>query len=96
VDHALEDLKTHLTDTLIPGASERAVDAVDDLRALFDLRAWRQHAGSKAERKGLRGSGRLEIALPTAAPGAAWHQIQARAANALATLREEMELHQGI
>jgi hypothetical protein len=67
----------------------RAADAIDDLRAVFDLRVWRQHAGTDA--RGARGLERLGISLPVYDWGAAWVHVQSRTVAALSALREELE-----
>jgi hypothetical protein len=88
-DKKLVDLKAYLDAQLDPDAAARAGAAIDDLRACFDLRAWRQHPGT--EERGLRGMRRLGIELPTPNWGEAWHDLQARATTALAALREEID-----
>ncbi|MHB1808469.1 MAG: hypothetical protein ACYCU0_04150 [Solirubrobacteraceae bacterium] len=87
----LTDLKTHLHDKLPDASAERAAEAIDDLRAFFDLRAWRQHSGSRPESQGRRGMERLGVELPAPDWCPAWHHLQARAVTALGTLREETQ-----
>jgi hypothetical protein len=43
----LVDLKAYLDEQLDRDAAARAGAAIDDLRAFFDLRAWRQHPGTE-------------------------------------------------
>ena len=84
----LIDLRAYVTEKL--GAdSARAAEAIDDLRAVFDLRVWRQHAG--ADVRGARGMKRLGMALPVYDWGAAWAHVQGRTVAALSALREELE-----
>ena len=71
-------------------AAARTDDAVDDLRAVFDLRAWRQHEGTDA--RAHRGMQRLGLALPPADWGEAWANVQSKAVIALSALREEIEM----
>lgn len=87
----LADLKDYLERVLAPEAAERAKDAVDDLRAFFDIRASRQHAGSRAEQQGRRGMQRLGVQLPTPDWQGAWLHLAARAVAALSALREEVD-----
>lgn len=87
----LSDLSDYLDTTLPPEGADRARAAVDDLRAFFDIRAWRQHAGSRAEKQGRRGMQRLGVQLPTADWQGAWLHLQARAVAGLCALREEIE-----
>ncbi|HTX07488.1 MAG TPA: hypothetical protein VME22_02690 [Solirubrobacteraceae bacterium] len=88
-DSKLVDLSGYLQTKLTEESAARALAAVDDLRALFDLRVWRQHAGT--EDRAARGMSRLGISLPVYEWGAAWQHIQARAIAALSALREEVE-----
>ena len=85
----LVTLRDYLEETLGDG-SARAAAAVDDLRAVFDLRVWRQHPGT--DERGARGMARLGLPLPVFDWGAAWGQVQARSVAALSTLREEVEV----
>ncbi len=84
----LIDLRQYVVEKLGPNGS-RAADAIDDLRAVFDLRVWRQHAGTDA--RGARGMERLGISLPVYDWGAAWAHIQSQTVAALSALREELE-----
>jgi hypothetical protein len=84
----LIDLREYVIERLGAGGS-RAAEAVDDLRAVFDLRVWRQHAGT--ESRGTRGMERLGIMLPVYDWGAAWAHVQGRTVTALSALREELE-----
>ena len=88
-DSKLLNLSEYLQTKLTEESAARALEAVDDLRALFDLRVWRQHAGT--EDRAARGMSRLGISLPVYEWGAAWQHIQARAVAALSALREEVE-----
>ncbi len=87
----LADLKRYLTQKLSSEAAMRAERAVDQLRAFFDIRAWRQHTGGRAETQGRRGMERLEVELPTSDWQGAWRHLQARAVAALSALREEVD-----
>ena len=60
-----------------------------DLRALFGLRVWRQHACT--EDRAARGMSRLGISLPVYEWGAARQHIQSRTVAALSARREEVE-----
>lgn len=85
----LIDLGAYLKAKLTEESASRAIEAVDDLRALFDLRVWRQHTGT--EDRAARGMRRLGIALPVHDWDGAWRHVQARAVAALSALREEIE-----
>ena len=87
--HKLSDIATYLEDKLGDESADRASEAIADLRALFDLRVWRQHEGT--ERRAAAGMDRLGITLPVYDWGAAWQHVQARAVAALSALREEIE-----
>jgi hypothetical protein len=85
----LIDLTNYLNEHLDAESSDRTTNAIDDLRAIFDLRAWRQHPGTEARlQKGMR---RLGVELPSAEWGATWNTIQARCVAALGAIREEVE-----
>ncbi|HTP27213.1 MAG TPA: hypothetical protein VMK12_16365 [Anaeromyxobacteraceae bacterium] len=88
-ENKLFNLREYLQTTLTEESAARAVEAVDDLRALFDLRVSRRHTGT--EDRAARGMNRLGISLPVYDWGAAWHHIQARTVAALSALREEVE-----
>jgi hypothetical protein len=85
----LVDLDTYLRTLLSEESAARAVDAIGDLRALFDLRVWRQHTGT--EDRAARGMRRLGISLPVYDWADAWHHLQAQAVAALSVIREEIE-----
>jgi hypothetical protein len=73
------------------GAGEavaRGETAVDDLRAFFGLRAWRQHAG--AGERGRQGMQPRSGAAHVDWEGV-WRHLQARAVAALSALREEVD-----
>jgi hypothetical protein len=82
-------LDDYLNGTLAPDAAARTHDAIADLRALFGLRAWRQHpnASDRVHTAKLR----LGIQLPPSDWASAWTELQVRAVNALNALREEIE-----
>jgi hypothetical protein len=84
----LIDLRKYVLEKLAANGT-RAADAIDDLRAVFDLRVWRQHAGTEA--RGTRGIERLGISLPVYDWGTAWAHVQGRTVAALSALREELE-----
>lgn len=86
---SLNQFKKYLKESLPAGATDRAEEAVDDLRAFVDLRVWRQHPG--ADQRGKQGMQRLEVELPTSDWEGAWRHLQARAVAALSALREEVE-----
>ena len=72
-----------------PRPASASLEAVDDLRALFGLRVWRQHAGT--EDRAARGVSRLGISLPVYECGAARQHMQSRTVAALSAGREEAE-----
>jgi hypothetical protein len=85
----LIDLDGYLKGVLDDDSAERASKAIGDLRAMFDVRVGRQHAGTDA--RGRRGMNRLGIAPPVYDWGEAWQHVQRRAVAALSALREEVE-----
>jgi hypothetical protein len=85
----LVNLRAYLQGELAEDSAARATVAVDDLRALFDLRVWRQHAGT--ETRAALGMERLGISLPVVDWGHAWLLVRARAVAALSAIREEVE-----
>jgi len=87
--HKLLDLATYLDAHLPEESSARAREAIDDLRALLDIRVWRQHTGT--DERAARGMRRLGISLPVYDWGEAWQRVQARSVAALSALREELE-----
>jgi hypothetical protein len=95
-DHGkLFDLQTYLSTDVLGAGAVRAGESITDLRALFDLRAWRQHPGGDAEAKAALAMERLGLRLPTGAWGTAWQVVQGRVVEALNALREEVELLDG-
>lgn len=86
----LFELKSYLSSKLPEDAAARTDDAADDLRALFDLRAWRQHEGT--DTRAHKGMQRLGLTLPPADWGEAWAHVQRMAVIALSALREEIEM----
>jgi hypothetical protein len=84
----LIDLKSYMQEKLGPEGSTRAVGAIDDLKAVFDVRVGRQHAGTDA--RAARGMSHLSVPFPIYDWGSAWQQIQARTVAALSALREEV------
>jgi hypothetical protein len=87
--HKLTDLASYLQGELGEESADRASEAIGDLRALFDLRVWRQHSGT--ERRAAAGMSRLGIVLPVVDWADAWQNVRARAVTALSALREEIE-----
>lgn len=87
--HKLTDLDAYLQGELGEESADRASEAIGDLRALFALRAWRQHSGT--ERRAAAGMSRLGIVLPVVDWADAWQKVQVRAVVALSALREEIE-----
>jgi hypothetical protein len=87
---SLKDLEAYLKERLDVDAAGRACEAVKDLRALFALRAWRQHAGG-ADDRGHGGMRRLGLQLPASDWATAWATVQGRSVAALNALREEVE-----
>jgi hypothetical protein len=85
----LFDLKEYLRTRLDTDGFSRAEGAVDDLRRLFDLRAWRQHPG--ADDRGRRAMMALGLQLPAARWGDAWSVVRVVSVNALNAIREETE-----
>jgi hypothetical protein len=85
----LFELKRYLSSMLPEDAAARTDEATDDLRAVFDLRVWRQHEGTEARAR--RGMERLGLTLPPADWGEAWAHVQSKAVLALSALREEIE-----
>jgi hypothetical protein len=85
----LVDLGAYLQAKLSEESVTRTADAINDLRALFDLRVWRQHTGT--EDRAARGMRRLGISLPVHDWSGAWRDVQAGAVAALSALREEIE-----
>jgi hypothetical protein len=86
----LFELKSYLSTKLLDEAAARTNDAIDDLRAMFDLRVWRQHEGTDV--RAHRGMQRLGLALPPVEWGEAWAYVQSKAVIALSALREEIEM----
>jgi hypothetical protein len=86
----LFELKSYLSSKLPEDAAVRTDDAVDDLRAVVDLRVWRQHRGTDARAR--RGMQRLGLTLPPADWGEAWTHVQSKAVIALSAMREEIEM----
>jgi hypothetical protein len=85
----LVNLDGYLHGVLTDDSAERASEAINDLRAMFDIRVGRQHAGT--EERARRGMSRLGLAVPIYDWGAAWQHVQVRAVGALSALREEVE-----
>ena len=85
----LIDLRSYMQEKLGPEKSTRAVEAIDDLKAVFDVRVGRQHAGT--DERAARGMSHLGLPVPIYDWGAAWQQLQARTVTALSALREESE-----
>jgi len=88
-DGALNALEARLRKDLGEESAGRAVESIGDLRAIVDLRVWRQHVGT--ERRAARGLRRLGIQEPVTDWAGTWQLVQARAVAALSTLREEVE-----
>lgn len=85
----LTDLDAYLMRELGEESTGRSSDAILDLRALFGVRAWRQHPGT--EQRAAAGLVRLGISSPVVDWGIAWHRVQERTVAALSALREEIE-----
>ncbi|MGC2487037.1 MAG: hypothetical protein WA359_12430 [Acidimicrobiales bacterium] len=81
-------LGKYLERTLPDESRSRALEAVEDLRAVIDLRAWRQHGNSERLERGMR---RLNVKLPTNNWTGSWVTIQWRSIHALNAIREEIE-----
>lgn len=88
-DAKLIDLKSYLGAQLDPDGYSRVELAVDDLRRLFDLRAWRQHPG--ADRRGRSAMTALGLQLPTTQWHEAWSIVQASTVKAITSIREEVD-----
>jgi hypothetical protein len=84
----LFDLGQYLERTLPDESRSRAVEAVEDLRAVVDLRAWRQHSNSERLERGMK---RLNVKLPTNNWAGNWVTIQWRSVHAINAIREEIE-----
>jgi len=84
----LVDLRAYLGDALGGAAATGAQDAVDDLRAVIDLRNWRQRPG--LDGRAYRAADRLGIALPGDGWGVTWDQVRARSIAALSVIRDEV------
>jgi len=84
----LFDLRQYLERTLPDESRYRALEAVEDLRAVIDLRAWSQHGNSERLERGMK---RLNVKLPTNDSAATWVAIQWRSVHALNVIREEVE-----
>jgi hypothetical protein len=87
----LGDLQGYLDSRLPDEGAERAHRAVDDLRAITQLRAWKQHSGGNAERAARRAMRTIGLQLPTSDWGGAWRKVQAVCVAALNAIREEVE-----
>jgi hypothetical protein len=85
----LFDLKEYLGEAINHDGKERALEAIDDLRALFDLRAWRQHP--VADKRFRSATRRLGIELPSVDWSTAWETIRIKSVAALNAIREEIE-----
>ena len=90
-DSPLTALQTLLSRHLSDQSAPRALRAVDDLRAVFDLRAWAQHSGNRAHLRAQRAMQRLRVELPTVAWNDAWERLRISTVAALNALREEVE-----
>ena len=88
-DSKLSDLDEYLKANLAEGNYIRAHDAIATFRALFTIRAWRQHSADNRDWRSA--TQRLGVTLPTNNWDLVWAQIRAEAINALAQLREEAE-----
>ena len=84
----LFDLGQYLERTLPDESRSRALEAVEDLRAVIDLRAWRQHGNSERLERGMK---RLKVKFPTNNWAGNWVTIQWRSVHALNAIREEIE-----
>ena len=84
----LFDLGQYLERALPDESRSRALEAVEDLRAIIDLRAWRQHGNSERLERGMK---RLNVKLPTNDWAGNWVTIQWRSVHALNAIREEIE-----
>jgi hypothetical protein len=88
----LYDLANYLTGILPEESAVRVNRAIEDLRALFALRSWRQHPG--ADEPGAKAMRQLTLVLPTADWEAAWDQVQLRTVAAIVAIREEIDAFQ--
>lgn len=85
---SLFELRSYLKRNLPDESQSRALEGVDDLIAVIDLRVWRQHGNSKRLDRGMR---RLNVQLPAIDWSATWALIQWRSVRALNAIREEVE-----
>jgi hypothetical protein len=90
-DRKLVHLRDFLEQRLDRQSSDRTTTAVDDLRAVVALRAWRQHPGSGVDKTARDAAQRLGIALPSEDWGDAWRHLRMRSVIALSAIREEIE-----
>jgi len=72
------------------GGSQRAAEAVKDIRSANDLRVQTQHAGTKPRNKATQARSRLGIEDPIRDWGLAWEIVRARVADAFDIIRQEV------
>jgi hypothetical protein len=85
----LIDLRNYLEQRLPEGSRTRAIEAVDDLRAVIDIRVWRQH--DETHKRLETGMRRLNVRLPSADWRTTWSTVQWKSVRALNAIREEVE-----
>jgi hypothetical protein len=84
----LVDLKPYLRSKLPEDSVDQTDSAIDDLRAILRLRAYRQHPNADRWREAMN---RLGVELPTSDWAGAWRQLQSRAVSALGVIREAVD-----
>jgi hypothetical protein len=84
----LFDLDGYLEKRLDRGSYERVHEAIETLRALVTIRAWRQHAAD--DRKWREAARRVEVRLPASDWNETWRRVHLAAVNSLAAIREEL------
>jgi len=85
----LHEFDTYLSNHLPEGGYQRAQEAINTLRSLFTLRAWRQHAAD--DRRWREAAQRLGVTLPTADWNNAWRRVHLATIDALGIIREELD-----
>jgi hypothetical protein len=85
----LSDLRDYLESHLPEGSRTRAIEAVEDLRAVIDVRVWRQH--DETHKRLETGMRRLNVRLPSADWQTTWSTVQWKCIRAFNAIREEVE-----
>ena len=85
----LYEFDTFLSGHLPEGGYQRAHEAIETLRALFTLRAWRQHPANNSRWQ--EAAQRLGVTIPTADWNDAWRRLHLATIDALGIVREEFD-----